>query len=57
MIFVILCIAIALGILQLGRSLGRRETEQEFQFMRWEMELDDDRKEGINENTSGDTQD
>ena len=57
MIFVILCIAIALGILQLGRSLGRRETEQEFQFMRWEMELDDDRKERINENTSGDTQD
>lgn len=57
MIFVILCIAIALGILQLGRSLGRRETEQEFQFMRWKMELDDDRKEGINENTSGDTQD
>lgn len=57
MIFVILCIAIALGILQLGCSLGRRETEQEFQFMRWEMELDDDRKEGNNENTSGDTQD
>lgn len=57
MIFVILCIAIALGILQLGRSLGRRETEQEFKFMRWEMELDDDRKEGNNENTSGDTQD
>lgn len=57
MIFVILCIAIALGILQLGRSLGRRETEQEFQFMRWEMELDDDRKEGADENTSRDIED
>jgi len=57
MIIVIAGIIIALFILQLGRWLGRREAEQEFQFMRWEMELDDDRKEGINENTSGDTQD
>ena len=39
MIFVILCIVIALGILQLGRSLGRREAEQEFDFMRSEMGL------------------
>lgn len=57
MIIVIAGIIIALFILQLGRWLGRREAEQEFQFMRWEMELDDDRKEGNNENTSGDTQD
>lgn len=57
MIIVIAGIIIALFILQLGRWLGRREGEQEFQFMRWEMELDDDRKEGADENTSRDIED
>ena len=57
MIVVFAGIIIALFILQLGRCLGRREAEQEFQFMRWEMELDDDRKEGADENTSRDIED
>ena len=56
MIIVIAGIITALFILQLGRWLGRREAEQEFQFMRWEMELDD-RKEGADENTSRDIED
>lgn len=50
MIFVILCIVIALGILQLGRSLGRREAEQEFEFMRSEMGLNS-REDGDNNST------
>ena len=53
MISVIAGIVIALCILQLGRSLGRREAEQEFEFMRWEMDLNTDREEGSDENTSG----
>lgn len=57
MIIVIAGIIIALFILQLGRWLGRREAEQGFQFMRWEMELDDYRKEGADENTSRDIED
>lgn len=57
MIVVFAGIIIALFILQLGRWLGHREAEQEFQFMRWEMELDDDRKEGADENTSRDIED
>ena len=57
MIIVIAGIIIALFILQLGRWLGRREAEQGFQFMRWEMELDEDRKEGADENTSRDIED
>ena len=57
MIVVFAGIIIALFILQLGRWLGRREAEQEFQFMRWEMELDDDRKEETDENTSRDIED
>lgn len=57
MIIVIAGVIIALFILQLGRWLGRREAEQEFQFMRWEKELDEDRKEGADENTSRDIED
>ena len=53
MIFVFAGIIIALFILQLGRWLGRREAEQEFEFMRWEMDLNTDREEGSDENTSG----
>lgn len=46
MIFIILCIAIALFIYQMGRWIGRREAEQEIYFKRCEMGLDDYREEG-----------
>ena len=57
MIKFFLCWAAAIAIYYMGIRIGRRQAEQEFQFMRWEMELDDDRKEGADENTSRDIED
>lgn len=42
MIFVLLCIAVALLIYRMGIYIGKRMAEQEFEFMRQEMQLDKD---------------
>ena len=40
LIFVLLCIAVALLIYRMGIYIGKRMAEQEFEFMRQEMELE-----------------
>lgn len=53
MIFFFLAWAIAIVIYLMGIRIGKRIAEQEFEFMRWEMDLNTDREEGSDENTSG----
>ena len=53
MIFFFLAWAIAIVIYLMGIRIGKRIAEQEFEFMRWEMDLNTEREEGSDENTSG----
>lgn len=52
MIIFFLCWAAAIAIYYMGIRIGRRQAEQEIEFMRWEAELDEEeKKDGDNHST------